>query len=425
MNQEKIQYLYFAFLFLSACGVKETKDGNTMPVTENVVEKSNILTTFQPPIVNVYIENSGSMKGYLDSYSEFKDALTNYLTDIKIAGLSESFNLYFINKTTVKVGSDVKKYLEDLTKSSNAPTSDIALIFQQVLSNTHSNTISIFVSDCIFSPEKTKDASDYLLQQQSDIKAAVATHLQNFPNTSITVYQLNSKFSGTYYNRNDQQTILKNEMRPYYIWLVGDVEQISLLKEKIKDSQFKGGGVKHSYTLCPALNTEINYAILNTPKIGTFELDKKSPKNTLFDIEKADDGRGGQHFMFTVGINLGLYNTLLGNEYLVDTLSYDLQINNRPDKNYRIKLEPYANAGMGYTHTMQLATNKITTGDLSIVLKSNLPKWINETNDTIGLDIHKAMNKTFGVKYLVEGVYEAYILKGHTTYASMKFNLKK
>ena len=37
----------------------------------------------KPQAVNVYIENSGSMDGYVKGVTEFEQAVYNYLTDIK------------------------------------------------------------------------------------------------------------------------------------------------------------------------------------------------------------------------------------------------------------------------------------------------------------------------------------------------------
>jgi len=362
------------------------------------------------------------MAGYMKGYSEFKDAVSNYLTDIQIADFSETMNLYFINKKIDKTNPDINAYFERLTTSCNAATSDIAKIFQTVLEQTDDSTISIFVTDGIFSPEKGKNASDYLRQQQKDIKEAVANHLLQFPNTAVTVYQLSSKFDGIYYNLKDEKSKI-NEPRPYYIFVIGNVAHIALLKASVTDDKFKGGGITNSYTLLPSMNISVDYQILNAPKFGSFERDKKSPKTSIFNIEKANKGKGKGQFMFTVGMNLGKFQILLGDDYLMDTDSYARLINKQPSNDYFIEMEHNSVADTQHTHNIKLTTEKIVTGELEVTLRNHFPQWIADVNDEDGSSA--VADKTFGIKYLVEGIYEAYIYKGNTIYTTMKFNLKK
>ncbi|MDR3251423.1 MAG: hypothetical protein LBT42_07175 [Tannerella sp.] len=57
------------------------------------------------PVINVYIENSGSMDGYVRGVTEFEQAVYNYLSDIKISGVADSLNLFYINSKVIPQGS--------------------------------------------------------------------------------------------------------------------------------------------------------------------------------------------------------------------------------------------------------------------------------------------------------------------------------
>jgi hypothetical protein len=411
-----IRYIILIFFIFSSCienGSKESsRQSNSKPATKI-------------PEINVYIENSGSMKGYLNGYSDFKNTLTNYLTDIALTRVTNSLNFYVINKNTQKINRDINSYIESLSSFSNEGTSDIALMFKNVLSKTNNKTVSIFVSDCIFSPDKSRNASDYLRQQQNDIKSAVATHLEKFPKTSITVYQMQSGFTGTYYNRDNKKTTLTNQKRPYYIWIIGKIEDIIALKQNVKESQIQGGGIIHSYTLSPKDNNKIHYAILKSPKVGDFERDKNFPKYSITDIKKGENKKGAKLFMFTVGINWDRYQTLLGNNYLTEKTSYEIETDGRPNADYQIDVQPFTGKATSFTHSLQLSTNKLYTCELNISLKNKPPNWVNEINDPEGLDVRKAMGKTFGIKHLIEGVSEAYHLKGYQSYETIILKLKK
>lgn len=415
------------FLF-SACGGGNGRKHDNKP---DVSQEDNtiVATTEKPtvkPTVNVYLENSGSMAGYVSGNSAFKDAVYNYLTDIKISGITDTLNLFYINDKPVEKGSDIEDFINKLNPNQCVfATSDIADIFGLVLNRTDENKISVFVTDGIFSPGK-KDAIDYLVHQQIGVKRMMAEHLTKYPNTAIMVYQLSSNFYGTYYNRKDAKTTI-NAPRPYYIWVIGDVSDIERLKMYTPETSFKGGGIKHSFTLLPSFEKQIDYAILNAPKFGSFERDKNSPKNSIYKIKKEGKGKHKGKFMFTIGMDLSLFSILLGDEYLMNTDSYDRLINKQPNNDYFIEMEHNTNPNTNYTHNMKLTTNKISTGELEIILRNNLPDWVSEINDDEGLDIHEnnAINKTFGIKYLVEGIYEAYQMRGNEIYTTMKFNLKK
>ena len=65
-----------------------------------------------------------------------------------------------------------------------------------------------------------------------------------------------------------------------------------------------------------------------------------------------------------------------------------------------------------YTHIVKLNLTEpiISKGTVKITLQNNMPAWVEEYTDEIGLDINAegAMEKTYGLKYLIGGVYDAY-----------------
>ena len=384
------------------------------------------------PSINVYVENSASMDGYVEGVTEFEQAVYNYLIDIKISDFSDSINLFYINSKIIPYGSDIADFIEKLEpttfrqRGGNRGTTDISNVFKNILSETSDNDVAILITDAIFSPGRGKNAQEYLVNQQIGIKNSMAEFLKYLPNTAVVVYQLSSKFDGRYFNREDSPTIIKAQ-RPYYIWIIGNVANVALLKSLVPEKTFKGNGIQHSFTILPSFENEINYAILSNPKFGSFERDKKSPKTSIYNIKKETKGVHKGEFMFTIGMDLSFFSILLGDEYLMNTDSYARLINKQPINDYFIEMEHNKTPNTDYTHNMKLTTDKISVGELEIILRNHLPDWISEINDDEGLDINKndAMNKTFGIKYLVEGIYEAYQIRGNSIYTTMKFNLKK
>ena len=391
--------LFSALLFLSACG-NGRKRRNNDPPTESPVN-TTIKEPEIKPIINVYIENSGSMDGYVQGgVTEFEDAIHNYLVDMKLSKITDSLNLFYINSEIIPQGSDVSAFIKDLTpasfkaKGGNRGSTDIADVFKSVLSETDENGISIMVTDGIFSPGSGVAADPYLDLQQTEIKNTMGEYLELYPNTALLIYQLSSQFNGIFYNREDYKIPI-NTQRPYYIWVIGDVKHINNLRSKVPDSKFKGGGVKNLFSITNG-NKNIDYAV----KIGSgkFNLDKKSPKNTIRKLKKDSRGRTNK-VRFSVNANLSGF--LLDEAYLLDVSNYKPNNNN-----YELTINKASSNSHGYTHSIDLSSDNVHKGRVSIKLKSNIPQWVEDINDDDGSD--HVEGKTYGIKHQVHGIYEAF-----------------
>jgi hypothetical protein len=78
----KVFYFLFFLLLLSSCNTKEEE--NTSEKDEEKVKIGK---------VNFYLENSASMKGYLNNETQFKDIISSFISDfnnINICLISES-----------------------------------------------------------------------------------------------------------------------------------------------------------------------------------------------------------------------------------------------------------------------------------------------------------------------------------------------
>ncbi len=392
-------FLFSTLLFLTGfVGNRESgndktskKDSIPVPLVEHISQ----------PVVNVYIENSGSMDGYVqDGVTEFEDAIHNYLIDMKLSQITDSLNLFYINNKIIPQGSDISAFIKDLTpasfkdKGGDRGSTDIADVFKSVLSETDENDISIMVTDGIFSPGRGVNANPYLLRQQTEIKNTMGKYLDSLPNTALLIYQLSSQFNGIFYNRQDDKIPI-NTQRPYYIWVIGDVKHINNLRSKVADSKFKGGGVQNLFSITSG-NQKVDYAVKMGS--GNFSLDKKSPKNTIVNLRK--DTKGKQNKVrFSVNANLSGF--LLDDAYLLDDSNYEMNNNN-----YALNIKKAPSNNHGYTHLFDLSSDNVHKGRLSIKLKSHIPQWVEDINDDDGSE--HVEGKTYGIKHQVHGVYEAF-----------------
>lgn len=379
----------------------EPKDTTAVPETPPV-----------KPTVNVYIENSGSMDGYVKGVTEFEQAVYNYLSDIKISEITDTLNLYYINSEVIPQGSDIADFIEKLEPSSfrakggNRSTSDIANVLETVLKETEVGKVAILVTDGIFSPGKGKDAEQYLVNQQIGIKRIFADYLKTNPTAAVIVYQLQSRFSGTYYNNVDTK-ILLNENRPFYIWVIGNVKQLCKLREKIADDKLKDHSAAQNFNVFTAMNGSqtIKYAI--NPSIGKFKKSRTNKNNTIEDLKK--DSRTGK-VKFAVNVNFS--GMLLDESYLLNPKNYE------NSSKYDLEIKKTATKGSGYTHVF--TSDRIYAGTITVKLKADMPAWVETANDDNGTTAVK--NKTYGIKYQLGGVYDAFTFT-NKYYTEIKINI--
>ncbi len=389
------------------------------------------------PTVKVYVENSGSMNGYVKGATDFENAVYSYLSDLQLADLGvredslfkNVMELNYINSVISQQTSDIKEFIDKLEPSTfkqvslnsggNLGTSDISDIIGKILENLNNNEIAVLVSDCIFSPGKrykAKDnADDYLVAQQIGIKNHIAKKMLENPNISFVVMRLLSQFDGKYYNKFDDNEYIK-DTRPFYIWLIGDSKYLKKVMSTVDYHKIKGSGVQNIYAVSSSVGN-VNYSILPQPRIGKFSLDKKSPKTSI--IKAKTENKGGSN-MFQLSIGVNYSRLLLEDEYLLDYSNYDIS-----NKSYSVEIAKNSNLSSQYSHIIKLTLNQpiISKGTVKISLLSKLPQWIDDCNDADGLNIHAAgaMEKTYGLKYLVEGVFDAYA--SSDKYATITINI--
>lgn len=388
------------------------------------------------PTIKVYVENSGSMDGYVKGATDFENAVYSYLSDLQHADLGTRTDslatknelvLNYINSEVLQQKPDVREFIEALEpadfkmKGGKRGTSDMSNILDTIISQTDDNEVSILISDCIFSPGKkykVKDnADEYIVAQQIGIKNHIVEKLAKSPNFSIVVMRLISQFNGMYYNKFDDRQPINND-RPFFMWLMGDRSHLNTILNKVGINQIKGKGVQNIFMISKPL-TSIPYNI-SLPQLGNGKYEiAKSEAHTIYRAKT--EGKGSDS-RFQVGISVDFSKVLLPDEYLMNPDNYTVS-----NKAYGIEISKYSGPNRRrYTHTikLKLLQSVLSKGCVKITLLNTLPQWIDEYTDESGLDINTtgAMGKTYGLKFLLGGVYDAYSSDGQ--YGSIIINIK-
>lgn len=408
--------------------------GNVIPsVDKNSTEsqaKTNTDTTqnaytivSEHPVINVYLENSGSMNGYVDNgKTEFQQAVFNYLTDINISGIPSELNLNYINSQIIPKGSVIDDFINKLSPSSfsnsagNKATTDISDIIRTILSKTEPNTVSIFISDCIFSPGNNNNPKPYLVNQQVGIKQSVADYIAQYGSLGMTVYQLYSQFNGKYYDYKNTPRQYQG-MRPFYIWVIGAPEHILRIRNAVPKEKFQGD-VAHDWSIYNS-SVEVRYSILPNPKKGSFN---KEGANGMSRIQKDRNG----DFMFTIGADLTTLQIMLGDDYLMDTDNYARLVNKETSCDYFINVQHNQAQNSPATHNIEISTQVLPLkGQFILQVSCNTPKWAHNLSDDDDSYFDGSNDaKTYGLEYIFNGIQQAFTAHDTNPYTTMIFNIK-
>jgi predicted adenine nucleotide alpha hydrolase (AANH) superfamily ATPase len=384
--------------------------------------------------INVYLENSASMDGYVKGVTEFETAIYNLLGDFKISGLCDSLNLNYINKTIPykkqnALPADIQDFIEKLEPSDfkqrggDRSVSDLKNILNSVLKTVNDKNAAVLISDFVFSPGKNANAQDYLNNQGVGIKIDFAEKLKDF-DLSAVVIQLQSNFDGLYYDKTDKPLSFKGK-RPYYVWIFGSTQQISsILNKKVLDN-IKGGYSNRLVLQSIKEISEPNYKILYSPKIGSFSAKQLNAK-IISDASASKENQNKGLFGFNVAVDFS--KCLQDENYFLDTNNYILS-----NTKYQLTVETITDKNdaslSGFTHLLKLQTTELREEVLKIDIVGKTPSWVfNSTSidDSKILSVNSEQQKTFGLQYLIEGVNDAFYPKSKSnSINSISIKIKK
>lgn len=353
------------------------------------------------PTIKVFLENSGSMDGYMCDGSDLKDAMYAYLSDLKLC--SKSLELNYINSKIIPFNGELDTYIKELNPSSfrnaggNRSNTDLRQMIKNVISNTNDTSISIFISDCILDLP-AKNAQDFLTNCQISIKNSVISGRDSVPNFGVVVAKLTSEFNGKYFYPNNTVENLNEVSRPYYMWIFGNGNIIANILDNAPLDDLRKYGFEDMISFVSQNN--IPFDINN--------------KTTTSKIINPTNG----YYLAT--IRADFRTTLQPNSIIVAPSNYTFF-----DSSISIEtIQPITANNSEYTHFITIKIPK-ESKTIEEVLTFNAPgisNWVYNSNDESGTNIKDNLSKTTGIKYLIEGIADAY--KKDKILTSCKFNIK-
>ncbi len=385
-------------------------DDKFLPADEESTSKS------APSNIRIFMENSGSMDGYVNLNSEFKDALGKII--VKSNNFCKNTNLYFVNNDIYDVQEtelkgDVNNFVSQLNaknmKVGSTGSSNINKIFSLVLDKTEKDTISILFSDFVYSIKGT-DVSSQVANAKNATMGAFMNAIKKDPNFATIILQCSSQFQGKYYDRNDQP-IPYMGIRPYYIFIMGSYEQLKYIDEKLELNNSNTGipGLTYKYLLSSktwlldentvqALTISYTNSQLIKPEKDGYNID-------FFKFDKNDD-------LWEFAYALGIKNLFVDSSYLTDINNYEIEPNDiQLIKSEFTKDQAAKDEVIQFTSPLVLKfglNQSSQTPNLKVRLLNRIPSWVAAANIADDLGAVPSPSQTFAIGSLIEGVYEAF-----------------
>ena len=345
--------------------------------------------------LKVYVENSGSMDAYMCAGSNLKDAVFDYVSDLK--RLTTSCSLYYINSKVILYNGELKSYIKDLTPQSfaraggNRGNTDLRDIIEKIIRANGKQTVSVFVSDCIL--DIPENAIDFFGNCQVSIKNTFNEALSATPDLGVEIIKLDSKFDGYWYCGHNRE-LLKDAKRPYYIWIIGSQKYLAEFNKKVPVENIIGG-IKE-------------YSAYAAPQIIPFDITKSTyvtNHSGKINVEVLINLRGSLQ-SGTMCKNTALYKSANPAQVTVASVNEITDASNR------------------YSHvvTLEIENPETLRSETLTFSYPHLATWVSNSDDTTGANVKENLDRTTGLMALIKGVAEAY--KNSTTYGSVSFELK-
>jgi len=384
-----IALLVAIFIIAKSCG-----GGSKVSLEWNTVSSQN--ETVDSIELNVYVENSGSMDGYMCDGSNLKDAVFDYISDLR--GKCKKINLSYINSKIIPCNETLENYIQNLNALSfakaggNRTNTDLRNIFDMMLQKQKKNTLTVFVSDCIL--DIPQNAVNFFGNCQVSIKNAFNQALTKNPKLGVQIIKLHSKFNGWWYCGQNKE-LLSNVKRPYYIWVIGDKNILANINKEIPYGDIIGG--------------IDNYCAFSLSEKIPFDIDKK--RYVINHTNKIN-----------IDILADLSHSLQSDNTLADINNYSVS---NPTLVRVVSSERITANNSKYSHVLKIeAENPQNLNFETITIHfPKMPSWVSTTNDDTGKNVKQNLGKTTGIFYLINGVSEAYSLSN--PYGEISFKIKK
>lgn len=414
----------------TACGKTFIIDGNIDEcalikyLNQNQINTGNLCQKSQSR-VSFYIDPSGSMLGYAEGRTSFKNLFAALVTSSLSNEGDENVRICFINdkqiaevsssdKTNKEIFNNPFRFVPRGFQSSSEFSKLLTVILKDLKS---SGDIAIFYTDNIYTPDKPQNAVQSMEIEGEFVKKAFMLKLKEFPDMITLVYQLDSDFSGIYQTVGGEIKNLKNIKRPYYLWVMSNHTNLqSFLSYTGGEFEKKENEFRNKASFFRFEPQSEQFTILyNTERIGKFEIDREDHSKIRKWVHGSRDEKDGS-------LQLALAYKAIKNPiwgFMGASFSEKENFKISPD-GIDIDIFPISNAnvdtkdkskivGMDYLMILKTQSNVVQKADqVTIELPPRVSEWIETDSTDSDVSVETEFTKTLSLKYLLRGILDAY-----------------
>ncbi len=375
-------------LDLDCCPIKDS--------TINLLPKSSIKQ------VNVFLETSGSMKGFMPvstPATKFQMVMPDFLSKLN-SNSRINYNFYSIkesNSDCIKLEAKGARESILYGKFDWGLNTYIPTMLDSVNAYLNNDVVNILITDGIYEPKEEKETSQAITDIREIMKGG-----NNYSTSLFCVFS-------------DYRLTKKNiEVSPYYLIVRGKPENIkevekmlrSLIKESKQTFEELNLGFKYDppfYSILPYFETTENFVAMSCTDY----------QDAYISIQEIELKKENTATTFWVGVNLKSYpDYCQQNNYLMENLelklgSGEVIIKDVVQNITNLAEKEEIDLANKMTHFIQLEITDMGTpiSILEISLKYKLPTWYIALNED---NIKANGEKTYGLKNIVEGFTAAY-----------------
>ena len=406
---------------------------------------SNLFANRRPPLeikftgvgaekfmsVKFYLERSGSMTAYdsPEGDGRFKAAIVKMLNSLP--GRNADNKIYVVNNSINAYPKGFDSFIADnnifeATKGIGDPSyTDFAAIFDSILNKTADNELSILVTDMIYSAKNMAGINPQkVFAETRGMTNAVFKSVVK--DKSMLIIKMKSSYDGFYYPYNSpSKGIAYKGQRPYYIIVVGSNDNIARITQDKNYGTFATFSTLPGYQAMYLFETsglyKPYYSLLlrGNDICGRFK-PLRGQGNRITRIEGMENDANSGCIRLALAVDLS--GMLIPNSYLCERNNYQII----SDAKVSIKsiapisgkdITPAEKRYIGSaTHIMVLETKDISRHQaVSIRLLNKLPEWVaaSSCDDDTDVSSPNFPNSTFGLSYLLNGIYDSYELNSN------------
>ena len=230
------------FLLLSAfsCSSDTSKTENEGETTATTEKKKPAAAPATIDQVNVFLEVSGSMKGFMpqnqeQGITEFQKTIDPFLATIQQSKAIQDKAYFEVRERPYPLGYDKMAQTVRYGIQQSASSTTIPAILDSIISH-HPEGVNVLISDFIYSPENGRAVSFV----STDIYRVLAKAQQQ--GQAVSVFGAASDFRGTFYPaaKAAAKTITPccQTPVPYYVWVIGKPGLVELFNRQVIKSTF-------------------------------------------------------------------------------------------------------------------------------------------------------------------------------------------